>query len=198
MTEGHRQNSRGPSRNRELRAGPLLLALTFEEHPREGAEENEVKQSRDDAADDGLVGLTDAEEKEDFGQQEAGAEILVYRRSVRLERRETPMRPVLEMPDGCQAKFDKIFYLEASEQLESDDREDQAHDRDDAADVCDDLEGHRMRRRQVRRVHVHQYREVGQVVAPANGVGPVGRLYLAALLRPRAAGHVTKRNRYIR
>lgn len=59
--------------------------LTFEEHPGKRAQEKEVQQTGHDAADDSLIRLADPTNEQHLGNQQAHAEILVDRRSVRLQ-----------------------------------------------------------------------------------------------------------------
>lgn len=61
-------------------------SLTFEEHPGERAQEEEVQQAGHDAADDPLIGLADPANEENLGDQQTKAEILVDRRPVRLHK----------------------------------------------------------------------------------------------------------------
>lgn len=62
-----------------------LRLRTFEEHPGERAQEEEVQQAGHDAADDPLIRLADPADEEHLGYQQAYAEILVDRRPVRLQ-----------------------------------------------------------------------------------------------------------------
>lgn len=66
--------------------------LTFEEHPGERAQEEEVQQTSHDAADDPLICLADPTDEQHLGYQQAHAEILVDRRPVRLRTREAPLK----------------------------------------------------------------------------------------------------------
>jgi len=59
--------------------------LTFEEHPGERAQEEEVQQTGHDTADDPLIRLADPADEQHLGYQQAHAEILVDRRPVRLQ-----------------------------------------------------------------------------------------------------------------
>lgn len=47
-----------------------------------------MQKAGDDAADDGLVSLTDAQQKEDLGQQKTHAQVFVYRVPIRLQPRQ--------------------------------------------------------------------------------------------------------------
>lgn len=60
-------------------------SLTFEEHPGERAQEEEVQQAGHDAADDPLISLADPANEEYLGDQQTHAKILVDRRPIRLQ-----------------------------------------------------------------------------------------------------------------
>ena len=68
----------------------------------------------------------------------------------------------------------------------------QANDRDAASDVSDGGQCPLVQGSQRRRVEVHQDGEIGQVVATALGVRPVGGQHSAALVRPSADGVIPK------
>ncbi len=113
----------------------------------------------------------DARKKDDFGQQETEAEVLVDSVPVRLE------LAVAQGEDG--------------------DGQGQADDRNAAADVGDGGQSPLVERRQRCRVEIHQYGEVGQVVASALGVRPVGGQHPASFVRPSADGVVPEDARRI-
>jgi len=85
-------------------------------------------------------------------------------------------RAATKMAAGSVVTDDLSLYLKSLEQLEGEDRQNEAHDRHDAADVRNDAQGSLVDWGQQSRMDVHQHGEVGQVVAFAHCVSVVGRV----------------------
>jgi len=75
--------------------------LTFEEHPGERAQEEEVQQTGHDTADDPLIRLADPTNEQHLGYQQAHAEILVDRRPVRLQTGSSESREKIPSRRDC-------------------------------------------------------------------------------------------------
>ena len=111
-----------------------------DEHPEEGGEEEVVEDDRHHGAEGGEVGLADAEEEDELGDEETGAEVGVDGGAV-----------VLGAPEGG----------------EDPDTDDEADEADAAADVCEDVEGALVLLPLGEAVHVDQHGEVSEVVTLA-------------------------------